>query len=241
MAQSAVAAIRSGCQMLSEGRAQIEGFKKGTEQAISDVKAIYKEVTGIWGWFKGLFGHKKIEPDRETNVVRTVDKQRPGKKELTYEEFQSQSVHSIFEQLKVYFEAQRQLEEHCRELEAQSSTTDKVADNAIDLIEIRWQMKLMATQVREAMVYTPESLGLQDLYSQFLKTYDEILEEQEFARQVKQKKERDAKWRHELLKRHRIDRAVQVCLVLGLILWMWAWLLSLRWLVMTPSGSLSGW
>jgi hypothetical protein len=242
MAQSAVAAIRSGCQMLSEGKAEIDKFKKSVEGGISDAKAIYKEVTGIWSWIKSLFGVKPnvVISDTTDKPVAKTQKQR-HEKPLTYEQFQSQSVHGIFEQLKVYFEAQRQLEEHCRELEAQSSTTDKVADNAIDLIEIRWQMKLMATQVRESMVYTPESLGLQDLYSQFLKTYDEILEEQEFARQVKQKKERDAKWRHELLKRHRIDRAVQVCLVLGLILWMWAWLLSLRWLVMTPSGSLSGW
>ena len=59
MAQSAVTAIRSGCQMLSEGRADIENFKKGTEQAVADAKAIYKEVKGIWSWIKGLLGIKE--------------------------------------------------------------------------------------------------------------------------------------------------------------------------------------
>ena len=38
--------------MLSEGRAEISNFKKGVEQTIGDAKAIYKEITGIWGWVK---------------------------------------------------------------------------------------------------------------------------------------------------------------------------------------------
>ena len=138
MAQSAVAAIRSGAQMLSEGRQQIEGFKKGTEQAIADAKAIYKDVTGLWGWVKGLFGVKEIEPHREENVVRPVDRPKSvKKKELSYEEYKAKSVHEIFENLKTYFEAIRQLKMHCNELEAESSTTEKVADNALDLIEIQ--------------------------------------------------------------------------------------------------------
>ena len=56
MAQSAVGAIRAGCQMLSEGKAEIGKFKKQVEGGIADAKAIYAEVTGIWGWIKGLLG-----------------------------------------------------------------------------------------------------------------------------------------------------------------------------------------
>jgi hypothetical protein len=52
-------------------------------------------------------------------------------------------------------------------------------------------------QVREAMVYTPESLGLQALYKRFLEMYEQILEEQEFARATKEKKERDLAWQQE--------------------------------------------
>ena len=78
MAQSAVSAIKSGCQMLSEGRADIEKFKRGTEQAISDVKAIYKEVTGLWGWVKGLFG---VKPQPVAIPAgRPVEEKRPEPK-----------------------------------------------------------------------------------------------------------------------------------------------------------------
>ena len=59
MAQSAVGAIRAGCQMLSEGKAEISKFKKQVEGGIADAKAIYTEVTGLWAWLTGLFGPPK--------------------------------------------------------------------------------------------------------------------------------------------------------------------------------------
>jgi hypothetical protein len=246
MAQSAVSAIRTGCQMLSEGKAEIDKFKKQVEGGVKDAKAIYSEVTGIWGWIKSLFKPSAVEKKTASGTINPVVETKPTSSrktkepELSYEEFKAKSVHDIFEQLKVYFDIQKKLKEICLELESQSSTTDKVAENAIDLIEIKWQMREMTVQVREAMSWTPESLGLQDLYKQFLQTYDDILEQQEFARQLKHKQEVNAKWRRELLRNHRIDRAVQLVTVVVLILWTWGFLLSLKWLVMTHDGSLSG-
>jgi hypothetical protein len=188
LAQGAVAAIRSGCQMLSEGKADLDKFKATVE----DAKEVFNEVTGLWGWLRGLFSREAAP------VVESVlPKKQTREPELTYEKFQAQSVHEICENMKVYFEAIRALQLHCRELENESATTDKVASSAIDRIEIEWQLKQLSTQVREAMVYTPEHLGLQDLYTRFNKMYEQILEEQEFARDVKAKKERDNAWRHE--------------------------------------------
>lgn len=226
MAQSAVTAIRSGCQMLSEGRAEIGKFKKQVEGGVADAKAIFKEVTGIWGWLTGLFGGKPNPAPSAVLPSAPADapapkaapkKRKEPEPELTYEEFQARSVHEICEHLKVYFEAIRALKAHCRELEQTSLTTDKVADSAIDRIELEWQMTQLSTQVREAMTYTPEKLGLQDLYRRFLQMYDQILEEQEFARNVKEKKERDAKWRQE--QRHKIRLAkLGYAIVMSLVL-----------------------
>ena len=234
--------------MLAEGKAEIDKFKKTVEKGVGDARAIYKEVTGLWGWIQSLFSPKQAKPKQlavptQVNDIHVADTTKSSKKqkaepeiELTYEEFQARQVHEICENLKVYFEAIRALKAHCRELEEQSLTTEKVADSAIDRIEIEWQMKQLAVQVKEAMVYTPERLGLQALYSRFLEMYDQILEEQEFARAVKAKKERDAKWQQELLRNHRIDRGVATFWVVVAILWMWATLLSLGWLVKTPGG-----
>jgi hypothetical protein len=205
MAQSAVGAIRAGCQMLSEGKAEIGKFKKQVEGGVADAKAIFKEVTGIWGWIQNLFGaapKPSIKPvvAAAPASVETVAKKKTTEPEpeLSYEEFQARAVHEICENLKVYFEAIRHLKAHCRELEEEALTTEKVADSAIDRIEMQWQMKELNKQLKQAMIYgTPQELGLGAMYQEFLEKYDEILEEQDVARELKLKKERDNAWQHE--------------------------------------------
>jgi len=210
MAQSAVGAIRAGCQMLSEGKAEIGKFKKQIEGGVADAKAIYKEVTGIWGWIQSLFSPEQakpksmaVPPAKQVSDINVVDTPKSSKKrqpepELSYEEFQARAVHDICENLKVYFEAIRQLKIHCRELEEEALTTEKVADSAIDRIEIQWQMKELNKQLKQSMIWgTPEELGLGSMYQEFLEKYDEIIEEQEVARELKLKKERSNAWQRE--------------------------------------------
>ena len=215
-AQAAVAAVRKGCEMLSEGKAEIDKFKKNVEKGIGDAKAIYKEVTGIWGWITGLFkptavAKKAADPVVDKNVENlNVSEKRVQKtsknvhvSQLSYEEYQTQAIHEVCEQLKKFFEIRRTLKAHCLELEEISKDTSTIEDSAIDRVEIEMQLENMTVQIREAMVYAPDVL--KDIYSRFLKMYSQILEEQEFARQVKRKKERDAEWLRE--QRHRIQIA----------------------------------
>jgi hypothetical protein len=193
--------------MLSEGKAEIGKFKKQVEGGIADAKAIYKEVTGIWGWITGLLGTcKQSAASVVAKQAVAAEPAKPSAKkskrepepELSYEEFQARAVHEICENLKIYFEAMRHLKAHCRELDELALTTDKVADSAIDRIEIQWQMNQLSAQLKQAMIYgTPESLGLGSMYKEFLAKYDEILEEQEVARELKAKRERDNRWRLE--------------------------------------------
>ena len=230
--------------MLAEGKAEIDKFKKTVEGGVKDAQTIYKEVKGFWGWIQKLFSPTSREEFKLAapiaSEVKPLEKKtkRKSDAELSYEEYQAREVHAICENLKAYFEAIRILKLHCQELEENSLTTEKVADSAIDRIELEWQMSQLAVQVREAMVYTPERLGLQSLYSRFLQMYEQILEEQEFARSVKAKMERDAKWQRELLRNHRIERAMSMAAVLLIILWTWGLLLSLRWLEKMPGGFL---
>lgn len=231
MAQSAVGAIRAGCQMLSEGKAEIGKFKKQVEGGVADAKAIYKEVVGIWGWLQSLFGAPKkpdasvvVQPTQPTEAKPAAKKAKAGPEpELSYEEFQARAVHEICENLKVYFEAIRQLKIHCRELEEEALTTEKVADSAIDRIEIQWQMNQLSAQLKQSMIYgTPESLGLGSMYQEFLAKYDEILEEQEVAREIKRKKERDSAWRHEHRKQILVAKVSYVIVISAVGLWMTA-------------------
>lgn len=232
--------------MLSEGRAEIGKLKQTVEKGIGDAKAIYAEVTGLWSWLQGLFGVKK--PAKPTVAVAiaapVVDTPKPEVKtrkksapepELSYEEYQTRAIHQVCEQLKTFFEIRRNLKAHCLELEEISKTTTTIEDSALDRVEIELQLENMTTQIREAMVYAPQEL--RDIYSRFLAMYDLIIEEQEFDQQVKKKKARDEKWQRELLRNHRIDRAAATGLVALMILWLWAFMLSLGWLVRTHAGS----
>lgn len=218
LAQGAVSAITSGCEMLKQGRAIIKDVKgevEGVVNQINDVKSqalgLYDEVAGLVDWAKGLWASltgkpKPVKPKPiiakpiEAAATKPVAKKAKAEpvKELSYEEYQAQAVHDICENLKVYFEAIRQLKIHCRELEEEALTTEKVADSAIDRIEIQWQMKQLAAQLKQAMIYgTPTELGLGSMYQEFLIKYDEIVEEQEVARAVKAKKESDLAWQRE--------------------------------------------
>lgn len=229
MAQSAVGAIRAGCQMLSEGKAEIGKFKKQVEGGVADAKAIYKEITGIWGWIQGLFGAAP-KPAERAVIQPAVEAPKPVAKkanqpepELSYEEFQARAVHEICENLKVYFEAMRHLKAHCRELEEEALTTERVADSAIDRIEIQWQMNQLSAQLKQAMIWgTPEELGLGDMYRDFLTKYDEILAEQEAAREVKARRERNMAWQQELSKQILVAKLGYVVVISVVSLWMTA-------------------
>jgi len=69
-AQAAVAAVRKGCEMLSEGKAEISKLKSTVEKGIGDAKAIYKEVTGLWSWLLGLFG--KAPPKKTVAIAEQI-------------------------------------------------------------------------------------------------------------------------------------------------------------------------
>jgi len=240
-AQAAVAAVRKGCEMLSQGRAEIDKFKKNIEKGVGDAKAIYKEVVGVWGWLQSLFGGKpKVAPSAPVITASATQKPVGGKNkrepepELTYEEYQTQSIHQVCEQLKTFFEIRRTLRAHCLELEEIAKTTTTIEDSAIDRVEIEMQLDNMTTQIREAMVYAPPEL--KDIYSRFLRMYELILEEQEFDRKVKIKKERDAKWQREQIHHSRVYRVRVTVVALLLTIWLWAFLIATYLQRKTPIG-----
>ena len=114
---------------------------------------------------------KTAEPEAAKPVAKKKAAPEP---ELSYEEYQTRAIHQVCEQLKTFFEIRRQLNEHCLELEEVSKTTEKIEDSAIDRVQIEMQLESMTVQIREAMVYAPKEL--RDIYSRFLKMYDQILE-----------------------------------------------------------------
>lgn len=192
MAQSAVGFIKQGCAMLHEGRMELEGAKKTVEGVISDVKAI----KGIFDWFIGLF-KTKSQPDASKPVAQK--KAKPTAKQQSYEEMELNLIKDIGEKLGVLFDAQQAINQHYAELEEESKTkydpTQNTSKKAIERALIELQMEKLFEQVREAMVYAPAEL--KDLYSRFLKMYQKIEQEQEWARSEMIRRARLARWKQE--------------------------------------------
>jgi hypothetical protein len=190
-AQAAVGFIKQGCDMLHQGRMELEGAKKTAEQVIGDVKAI----KGVFDWFIGLF--KPAKPAEEKPVAKA--KAKASKQQQSYEELELKLISEIGANLGVLFDTQQQINNHYLELEETSKTNYDPAQNtsqkAIERALIELQLEKLMEQTREAMVYAPPEL--KDLYSRFLKMHQKIEREQEWARAETIRKTRLARWKQE--------------------------------------------
>jgi hypothetical protein len=191
-AQAAVGFIKAGCNMLHEGRMELEGAKKTAEQVIGDVKAI----KGIFDWFIGLFTSKPTEPNAPS---KPVAQKKAAAKKQSYEDLELKLISEIGANLGVLFDTQQSINNYYIELEETSKTnydpTQNTSQKAIERALIELQMEKLMEQTREAMVYAPPEL--KDLYSRFLKMYAKIEQEQEWARSEMVRRARLARWKKE--------------------------------------------
>ena len=191
-AQAAVGFIKQGCNMLHEGRMELEGAKKTVEGVISDVKAI----KGIFDWFIGLF--KRADKPADTSKP-VAQKKTTAKQQHSYEALELKLISEIGANLGVLFDTQQQINNHYLELEETSKTNYDPAQNtsqkAIERALIELQLEKLMEQTREAMVYAPPEL--KDLYSRFLKMHARIEQEQAWARSETIRKNRLARWKQE--------------------------------------------
>jgi len=190
-AQTAYGFIKSGCEMLHQGRMELEGAKKTVEGAIADVKAI----KGIWDWFIGFFVKKPTSVESPKPVTKT----KISAKQQSYEQLELKLISDIGENLGVLFDTQQQITNYYRELEEESKTNFNPEQNtskkAIERALIELQMEKLLEQTRESMVYAPPEL--KDLYSRFLVMHGKIEREQEWARSEMIRRARRARWEKE--------------------------------------------
>jgi len=92
LAQGAVSFIKQGCNMLHEGRMELEGAKKTVEGVLADVKAI----KGIFQWFIGLFkGVKSPQPNSSPSASTLHDFGKCHRSQTQGEEHMIESILTI--------------------------------------------------------------------------------------------------------------------------------------------------
>ena len=194
-AQAAVGFIKQGCNMLHEGRMELESAKKTVEGVISDVKAI----KGFFDWFIGLFISQPAKTTDSKPLAQKKTKATTKQQQQSYEELELKLISEIGANLGVLFDTQQEITNYYLELEETSKTNYDPAQNtskkAIERALIELQMEKLMEQTREAMVYAPPEL--KDLYSRFLVMHGKIEREQEWARSEMIRRARLARWQKE--------------------------------------------
>ena len=166
--------------MFREGQAVVKDVIK----TANEVKAIGKEVSGIFGWIASIFS----TPEKAVPV-------EVKKKKKQAEEFDAPAVYAeIGKQITAFFKAYNTLKEHIAGEEEKSKTvydpTGDQTEKAVQRVLALSQMEEMQIELREYMIYhTPPEL--KDLYTRVNKMIGTIANEQAIAKQVMFRKRRE--------------------------------------------------
>lgn len=224
MLGSALKGIRSCCEMLNEGKAEIQRIKKG----ISDAKEIAKEVTGFFGWIASLFGAPKDVPPPSQTVKSGSENVRKKEEYVDYIPDEDAIIDQFIKHVGDFFKAQAYLVAYKEDLERKVFSSAYGDNNlgALELISIETKLVKCGAELRELMNEAPAQLG--PLYSRYKAMYGKILDEQKKARERDRRNEKQRRIDQIKTENDRVDRCVPHWVTLGLIIifWVFVWLIS---------------
>ena len=243
VAKMALAGIRSCVEMLNEGKGELQAVTGEIKHGVETAQAIYKEVTGFWAWLQKLFGAVNSKPT--ALAVPVAESKREAEASVAAPVQTSNEGPSIDDVVELF------LTHFTNFVEAQTVILDAISDErekilhvwnpkqnnrraAIELIRYERRINDMAMEMSELMASAPKKLG--SVREQFQEKLDEVRDAQSNARERFRIRKHQESWQRELLRNHRIDRAMATAVVAVILLWIWATLLSLGWLVRTPDG-----
>ena len=235
MLSSALKGIRSCCEMLSEGKAEIQRIKKG----ISDAKEIAKEVSGFWSWIQALFLPADKQPSAPVQAENT--KKKVKEEYVDYIPDEDAVIDQFIKHVGDFFKAQAYLVAYKEELERKVFSSSYGDNNlgALELISIETKLVKCGAELRELMNEAPMQLG--PLYSRYKAMYSRILDEQKKARERERKNEKQKRIDQIKTENDRVDRCVPHWVTLGLIVifWVFIWLISLSTMQKSTFGAWS--
>lgn len=238
VAKLALAGIRSCVDMLNEGKGELQAVTGEIKHGVETAQAIYKEVTGFWAWLQKLFGG--VQKPKQTPQAVLESPATPQVQPATaapVPQTDGPSVDDVVELFLTHF---------TNFVEAQTVILDAISDErekilnvwnpkqnnrraAIELIRYERRINDMAMEMSELMAGAPKKLG--SVREQFQEKLDEVRDAQSAARERFRIRKHQESWQRDLLRNHRIDRAMAAVMVLLLLVWIWGTLLSLRWRV----------
>lgn len=238
---TALAALRAAyngiqfcCECLNEGTVQVQKIKKAAEQA----QAIVKDVKGIWGIIKGIFGAKQAPVAIEQPAAAPAPTKAKAKKDeyTTHIPSEDEVVQQFIQHVGNFFSQHRTLSEYCEKRYAEVYAMDRPdPKDILELSQIKNELDGAYMKLSEMMrVRAPRQLG--PLWQNFNEIYGQVQEEQQARKERERIKRNNDAWLQDQTRIFLIDRLVALAVVVGLTTWAWALLWSLGWPDLTPLG-----
>lgn len=186
--KAAFKGIQYCCDALNEGKVEIQRIKKTVEQGVGDAKAIYKEVTGILGWLKTLFGVQSPPDIPSEQASKPAPAAAPAKAKVKekYEEHipdDDEIVQQFVGHLGQFFRNHKLLSEYTtRRYEEVYAMDDPDPIDILELTTLQDRLDAAYMQLSELMrVRAPKQLG--PLWEKFNAMHSKVLAAQKARRE----------------------------------------------------------
>jgi hypothetical protein len=237
--RGAWAGIQYCCDALREGSVEIQRVKKTVEGGVKDAKAIYAEVTGLWGWLKNLLGGKPKAASAAAAKLSEEPQQVPAKKKKRDEYVEhipneNEIVQQFIGHMGDWFDNYATLKNYTEKRYAEVFGKDVIDQKEVlELTQLQVEVDAAYPQLMEQMTSkAPWQLG--PIWSKFKEMQDKVAAGQA-ARQMREKRERARREAAAAQARSdRIDRNMTLFWSLVLVFYFWTFM-SLVWLNVTTT------
>ena len=222
--RAAYSGIQYCCDCLREGSVEIQRVKKTVEGGVADARKIYSEVTGLWGWIKGLLGTPaQHSASPSTQSTPTTPAQKPMAKEVyidhvpTQDEVVQQFIGHVGEWIDNYHTLKTFTEKRYAEVFSKDVIDQK---EVLELTQLQVEVDAAYPALMTLMTTNaPWQIG--PIWTQFKEMQDKVKAGQA-ARQMKQRREKAAHdARAAQLRSDRIDRNLTWFWSIVLVIYFW--------------------
>ena len=233
--RAAYSGIQYCCDCLREGSVEIQRVKKTVEGGVTDAKKIYADVTGLWGWVKGLLSKPSDNKPPASTPSAPLDV-KPKDKELyinhvpTQEEVVQQFIGHVGDWFDNYHTLNAYKEQRYAEVFSKDVIDQK---EVLELTQLQVEVDASYPALMTLMTSNaPWQLG--PIWTQFKEMQDKVKVGQA-ARQMKQRREKAT--RDAVAAQHRsdrIDRNLTWFWSIALVIYFWI-LMGTVWISANPT------
>lgn len=220
--RAAYSGIQYCCDCLREGSVEIQRVKKTVEGGVADAKKIYSEVTGLWGWVKGLLS-RPTDNGTPASTPSTAITPKPADKEVYVDHVPTQDevVQQFIGHVGEWFDNYHTLKTFTEKRYAEVFSKDVIDQKEVlELTQLQVEVDAAYPALMTLMTSNaPWQLG--PIWTQFKEMQDKVKVGQA-ARQMKQRREKALNDARAAQRRSdRIDSNVAIVFMLGTVAYFW--------------------